>query len=181
MSETKIDVGINTDLEISVEILELEKELNKSIGHYWWKSYINSAFWNNVSTPVNLIITVLRALTTAETTTKELFSEDNMYRISLSTLLLSTLNTFFRPSQQLATSNENMTKWRELGNEFEKIGLDNNINNEKLEKLKKLMEKVLDIRRIHRTNYLTDLIHLASRALCIKDDNSLWKPELHKN
>jgi len=175
-----IEVGVNTDNELNNDIYTLEQELNKSIGHFWWKSYINSAFWSNISTPINLIITILTALTTAETQTKEMFSESMMYRLSISTLLISTLNTFFRPSQQLALANESMNKWRELGNEFEKIELENGSKEKKTLQLKKLMEKVLDLRRIHRTSFLTDLIHLTSKAICIKQ-NSLWKPELNKN
>ena len=101
-----------------------------------------------------------------------------MYKLSLATLLISTLNTFFRPSQQLATANENMGKWRELGNEFERIELENYSVDVKLEKLKSLMEKVLELRRMHKTSYLTDLIHLCSKALCIKQ-NSDWKPDLN--
>lgn len=178
-NQQKVDIAINTDCEIKMSVLNIEKELNKNIGHYWWKSYINSAFWNNFSTPLNLTITILTALTTAETQTKELMTSDTMYKLSLATLLISTLNTFFRPSQQLASANENMGKWRELGNEFEKIELDDCVLDEKLERLKNLMEKVLELRRQHKTSFLTDLIHLCSRALCIKSKAD-WKPDLNK-
>ena len=67
MSENKIqvDVGIDTyQDELDLHVKNLEVELNKNIGRYWWKSYINTAFWNNISTPISLIITIITALTT---------------------------------------------------------------------------------------------------------------------
>ena len=36
-----------------------EKKLNTDLGFYFWKFYISSAFWANIVTPMNLIITFL--------------------------------------------------------------------------------------------------------------------------
>ena len=171
------DVSIDTQeflLETRVE--NLEEELNKNIGHYWWKSYISTAFWSNFSTPLNLTITILTAITTGQTATDELISPSNMRSISFATLIITTLNTFFRPSTQLAAAMENMNSWRALGNEFEAIFIDTTDENiaEREEKMKKLMKKVLELRRGQKTSFMTDAIHLASRALCIKDDGK-WK------
>lgn len=32
---------------------KLEENLNSVIGLSWWKKYITSAFWSNISTPIN--------------------------------------------------------------------------------------------------------------------------------
>ena len=53
MSENKSHVEIGVDTyqdELDLRVKHLEVELNKNIGRYWWKSYINTAFWNNIST-----------------------------------------------------------------------------------------------------------------------------------
>jgi hypothetical protein len=76
-----------------------------------------------------------------------------MKDISLAALLISTLNTFFRPSTQLARSMENMNNWRELGSEFEKIYINTTITTERGllegdEKFRELMEKVLEMKRL---------------------------------
>jgi hypothetical protein len=185
MSENKshVDIGVDTyQDELDLRVKHLEVELNKNIGRYWWKSYINTAFWNNISTPISLIITIITALTTAQTATNNLLSEAVMKDISLAALLISTLNTFFRPSTQLARSMENMNNWRALGSEFEKIYINTTITTEqglsdREAKFKELMERVLEMKRSQDTNFITDLIHLASKALCIKDKES-WKPDI---
>jgi hypothetical protein len=76
-----------------------------------------------------------------------------MKDISLAALLISKLNTFFRPSTQLARSMENMNNWRELGSEFEKIYINTTITTERgllegEEKFRELMEKVLEMKRL---------------------------------
>ena len=171
------NVSVETQIdEKEMNVLRLEEELNTSIGHYWWKSYINTAFWNNISTPLNLTITILTAITTGQTETDDLITKDNMRTISMAALLITTLNTFFRPSTQLANAMDNMNSWKSLGNEFERIYLDTSEtdyeNREAL--MKELMKKVLDLRRNQKTSFLTDLIHLTSKALCIKN-NGKWK------
>lgn len=177
METSHKDASIDTqEFLLETRIENLEEELNKNIGHYWWKSYISTAFWSNFSTPLNLTITILTAITTGQTATEELISASNMKTISLATLLITTLNTFFRPSTQLAASMENMNSWRALGNEFEAIFIDTTEEEiaEREDRMKKLMKKVLELRRGQKTSFMTDAIHLASRALCIKD-NGRWK------
>ena len=77
---------------------------------------------------------------------------------------------------------ENMNNWRTLGSEFEKIYINTTTTTERgllerEEKFRELMEKVLEMKRSQDTNFITDLIHLASKALCIKDKES-WKPDI---
>ena len=48
---------------INEQIDVFYNSLNKNIGTYWWKKYITTAFWKNISTPINLSITILTALT----------------------------------------------------------------------------------------------------------------------
>ena len=72
---------------------KLEARLNKDLGFSWWKKYIAAAFWSNISTPVNLAITILTALTTGQATTSNLLSQRTYVNISIATLLLSVINT----------------------------------------------------------------------------------------
>ena len=84
MSENKSHVDIRIDTyqdELDLRLKYLEIELNKNIGRYWWKSYINAAFWNNISMPISLIITIITALITAQTATNNLLSEEVMKEI----------------------------------------------------------------------------------------------------
>ena len=51
------------DIEIENETYELMKKLqnklNGELGDLWWNRYVGGAFWSNISTPLNLAITLL--------------------------------------------------------------------------------------------------------------------------
>jgi hypothetical protein len=79
---------------------DLEDKLDGEIGNHWWKLYIASAFWSNVSTPINLLITLLSAVTAGQASTENMLSHSTFLKISVTSLIVSTLNTFFRPHQQ---------------------------------------------------------------------------------
>ena len=151
--------------------------LNKNIGHNWWKKYITTAFWKNISTPISLSITILTALTTGQIATKGLFNDTVTTNLSIATLLLSTVNTFFRPNTQYSTNLEEMKKWADCGIEFEEITVkhhtDNKMLEEKLELYKKLFKKVNQLKRNDSSNYLTDLIYIVSKRSCLKEENWL--------
>ncbi len=79
----------------------LERKIDTDLGYYFWKKYIAAAFWSQVSTPLNLSITLLTAITTAQTNSGGFLSLTAARDISIVTLLLTVLNTFFTPLDQL--------------------------------------------------------------------------------
>ena len=86
------DTDIKKDLED--EIINYERKINYDIGYYWWKYYIYCAFWSNISTPINLAITILTALTTGQSASQNLISNTISTQLGLCVLLLSIFNTF---------------------------------------------------------------------------------------
>jgi hypothetical protein len=44
-------------------MIKLENKLNGELGDMWWNKYVGGAFWTNISTPINLAITILSAVT----------------------------------------------------------------------------------------------------------------------
>ena len=79
----------------TLKISNLEDKLNTTIGRQWWKKYISAAFWSNIATPINLAITLFTTLTTGQAATDSLLSQDNFFKLSVATLIISTINTFF--------------------------------------------------------------------------------------
>jgi len=164
----------------------LENKLDRDVGNYYWKRYVAAAFWAQISTPVNLIITLLTAVTTAQATTQNILSEYIYQIVAITSLLITTLNTFFRPHTQLTYNTEMLQKWGEIGIEFEKVYymyLDEdydydhveNMNAKQLENKIKLyrgiQDKINNQRKnegVGSINFITDLIFLISMNTCIR-------------
>ncbi len=164
----------------------LENKLDQDIGNYYWKKYVAAAFWAQISTPVNLIITLLTAVTTAQATSQNILSEYIYQIVAVTSLVITTLNTFFRPHSQLTYNTEMLQKWGEIGIEFEKayyMYLDEDYDYEHVENMKpkQLENKIKCYRgiqdKIHAQrknegvgtiNFLTDLIFLISMKTCIR-------------
>ena len=90
-----------TDSEMNSEIKRYDDAINKDTGYYWWKRYIYAGFWSVSSNPINLCITIFTAITTGQSATGSLFGESVTTSISIATLILSVINTFFKPPEQL--------------------------------------------------------------------------------
>lgn len=159
--------------EVENEIKGYEAKINYDIGYYWWKRYVAGAVWNNIATPISLAITIITALTTGQAATKDLISDEAAVRLGMGALIISTLNTFFRPAQQLMDNMEKMKLWSKMGTEFEKIYFNKVYSyEEKAEKLKNyqdIFNQVNDLKRDTATNFFTDLIYLISRCCCMSD------------
>lgn len=154
----------------------LKNRIDDTIGYYYWKKYIASAFWSNLSTPINLTITLLTAMMTAQATTSNLLSDRAYYNISVANLLISVLNTFFRPHGKVSSNVESLTKWNALGCKFELINAISSYTNEnldhKIREYTNLLMAINDLRQSEspeNVNFLTDLIHLISLKCCLKD------------
>lgn len=163
----------------------LEDKLNTTIGRQWWKKYISAAFWSNIATPINLAITLFTTLTTGQAATDSLLSQDVFIRISIVSLILSTLNTFFRPHQQTNLNTEAMNKWRQIGSNFEEIYYSECFNDLDYERRIKGYQQIQkDVHNEHiaqetaSQNYLTDLIYFIISHGCL--NKSDWITEKHK-
>lgn len=152
-------------------IKKLENKLNGEIGFQWWKRYIAAAIWDNLATPINLMITLLTAVSTAQANTNNFISESANSAITLITLLISTLNTFFRPHAKVNTNIEIMNRYNDFGNRFEEIYYSRDDVNLKIEKYKILM---IDINKYEISqssesiNFCSDCVHILARYLCLK-------------
>ena len=154
---------------------KLENKLNGEIGFNWWKRYISSAFWDNLGTPVNLTITLLTAVSAAQVSTGNLMSPYANSVINLVTLILSTLNTFFRPHTKVSSNMEIMKKYSDFGNKFEEIYYSVSSSDEnykdKTQMYKNLLVEINTYENNHGSeaiNFCSDFIHIFLRYLCLK-------------
>ncbi len=109
----------NTESEHYKLMKKLQRKLNGELGDVWWNLYVAGAFWSNISTPINLSITLLSAITAGQATTTNMLSQSLFIKISIASLIISTLNTFFRPHGQLMSIMDSLKKINELGFRFE--------------------------------------------------------------
>jgi hypothetical protein len=162
-------------------MVEIETKINIEIGYRFWKKYVNAAFWSYVSLPINLSITMLTAVSTGQAATNNLLPKSLYVNISLASLVISILNTYFRPYVQMNQNVDFMNKWSVLGYKFEEIYYSENKTldqvNARLEKYAELLKNINELKKaeiLETQNFLTDSIHLALRscACCLKNKNS---------
>lgn len=155
---------------------KIEHKLNVEIGFGWWKRYIAAAFWSNLSLPINLSITLMTALTTAQATTDNLLSQRNYVGLSIATLVMSVLNTFFRPHEQMNANVKLMGKWTEFGNRFESVYYSeySDCLADYKKRLREYEEIQNDVNAFQNTmtpemqNFMTDCLHIIARLTVLK-------------
>lgn len=156
------------------EINNYIRKINTDIGFYWWKRYFYSAFWGNISTPLNLAITIFTALTTGQYATNGLLSESSTTALGITTLIISIFNTFFRPNEHLNENKKILAEWAKLGTDFEGIYYDMAYTVEekkvKLNRLEALFKTVGELKRTNPSNPLIDVIYTVSRKLCLNNE-----------
>lgn len=160
----------------TAEMIFVERKLDREIGYNFWKKYVASAFWSQVSTPINLTITFLTAITTAQANTQDLISQSVYAQLAIISLIITTLNTFFRPHTQYATTTEYLSKWNDLGVQFEKeyYSRKNTVTEveARITAYKTLHDAVNNLRKAegaNTVNFLTDLIFYISYRTCIRN------------
>jgi hypothetical protein len=131
--------------------------------------------------PLNLAITMMTALSTGQAATDNLLPKSIYINISLATLVVSVLNTYFRPYVQMNQNIEYMNKWSVMGFQFEEIYYGEKKTPEqiefRIEKYAALMKEINELKKteiLETQNFLTDSIHLALRSCycCLKNKNS---------
>ena len=158
-------------------MMQLQNKINGELGDLWWNKYVGAAFWSNISTPINLAITLLSAVTAGQATTNNMLSNSVFFKISVTSLLLSTLNTFFRPHSQLMENMNTIKAINEFGAKFETIYYSENSSQTDFERryneYKKLSQE-FNKYQIEQTpeqqNFITDLIYwLIRKYSCLKN------------
>ena len=166
-------------MDTVVRVEDIEDEINgyiekisADIGFYWWKRYIYSAFWSNISTPINLSIVVLTTLTTGQAATQSLLSKETTTILGSVTLFLSIFNSFFRPYEQLTTNQKILQEWSDIGDKFDEIYYDRvytiTEKNERLVKLETLFKSMSSLKRANDNNYCIDFLYIFIRMICIR-------------
>lgn len=160
----------------------LENKLNTDIGFFYWKRYIAASFWAQLATPINLAITLMTALTTAEANSPGIISVDVYKQLAIVTLVITTLNTFFCPYEKMISNIEIMKKWNAAGIEFENVYYsDLNNNYDESESIKDVVQTITEYQKVQvklneirksegptNINFLTDLIHLVAMGTCLR-------------
>ncbi len=176
LNENTLTLQEKTEIKDLME--SLENKLDGEIGNMWWKVYIASAFWSNISTPINLSITLLSAVTAGQAATSNMLSQNMFVKVSVASLLISTLNTFFRPHAQYISNMDLLKKINEYGFEFENIHYSKNVDSKdyirRYKGYKKLMIKFHRYKNTlspEQQNFLTDLIYYICKNSCLRNDD----------
>ncbi len=158
-------------------------KMDREIGYNFWKKYVASAFWSQISTPVNLIITFLTAITTAQAQNTDLIPQSLYSQLAITSLVITTLNTFFRPHAQFSTNTEFLQKWNDIGVQFENEYYNKAIvrlfNDEELKSIKEKIKRYETIQNdmnilrksegSNTVNFLTDLLFLLCYSTCLRN------------
>ena len=152
--------------------LTLQENLNLRIGTQSWKKYINAAFWNYISTPINFTITLFTAISAGQTGTKsDYLSQDQLFYILFVSFILSIINTFFKLKDKAVMNYDALKKYEDFGAEYETIYY-TCIRNEPglLKKYYAYLELQTKINEyssngsIEQVNYITELIYLCFKC-----------------
>ena len=155
----------------------LEDKLDKMVGFYFWKTYVASTLYANISTPMNLTITVFTALMTAHSSTSSSFiSNDLNMKMNLITFVVSILNSYFTPQKEFNELNEYLIKWSDIGNRFEKAIYTSNTYEQKISSYTGLLDEANSLYKdqyLKKRNFLTDLLHTFFK-LFFMNSNDRW-------
>ena len=190
LAVTEAEPNLSPRTTSEVQYVEfLENKLNEDIGWYYWKKYIAAAFWSQISMPMNLVITLITALTTAQANAPNLLPEQIYKNLTYVSLILTVLNTFFRPHEKLQNNIKYMKEWNSLGIAFEKIYY-SDINNSSKQIVRQSRENMLRLASEYNKlqdsanalrqkegpdmmNFVTDLLFIVSYYSCLRN-NRHW-------
>ena len=163
--------------DIEEEISGYIEKMSADIGYYWWKYYIYSAFWSNISTPINLSMVVLTTLTTGQAATQSLLTPETTTILGSVALFVSIFNSFFKPYEQLTQNQQILQEWTKTGDDFDEIYYDRVYTLEekiaRLVSLEKLFKSMSTLKRTNANNYCIDCLFIFIRMLCIRK-NIIW-------
>lgn len=167
-----------SDRQVLKETWMYFRKVNRDIGRGWTKNYLLGAMWSNVNTPLNLTITLLSALTTGEVATTQLLSTSTMLTLSVTTLLLSTVNTFFTPERRVAQCSENARRWARHGATLEELHLeeahDRKSRLKQLDAHRELFNKTNELRRNNSFTLCADALMLLYEKISRAQARTHW-------
>ena len=145
------------------ELIRLKDHLNTRIGFNYNKTWHCASFWTNISTPINLSLTLLTALLAADaSSTGNLISQSQYMILSFTTMILTTINSYFKPHIRSTDVNDTLTKWIEQGHNLEGLEFSNLNLKAKYEGYIKLLNDTNGLIKLQASkdkNFLTDGFH----------------------
>ncbi len=149
------------------EINRLKDHLNVRIGFNYNKTWHCASFWTNISTPINLSLTLLTALLAADaSSTGNLISQNQYMILSFTTMILTTINSYFKPHIKSTDVNDTLTKWIEQGHNLESLEFTNLNLKAKYEGYIKVLNDTNSLIKLQASkdkNFLTDGFHSLMR------------------
>ena len=156
---------------------EIHNYLNIWIGFYYNQTYYCGWFWSNLATPINLSLTIFTAMMAAQSSTQAFIPENIYTIISFTTMILTTLNSYFRPSVRSIDANTRLVKWIGFGHRLEYLSFDvleeGKTKFEKYQKLLVDMDEFVCIQASQERNFITDWWHDVMRWKN-GPDSELW-------
>ena len=128
-NEIRVDLGrirlehkeVEHATDAHLESTHFEHELNRIIGVRWWKPYISSIWWSNVTTPLNIGMSIMSLVAAGQVSLNSFVSPGIATTLSFSVFVVSLVNTFFTPHSRIVESAEQMEEWKKFGILFEKV------------------------------------------------------------
>jgi hypothetical protein len=163
-----LEMRLTLDLPKKHRMEFLESELNSSLFVAWNKKYVGYVFWNNMGTPINFTITLLTAMTAAKSTsTSSTFLSDSQNTIiSITVLLISAVNTFFRPYNKATEHMKFITEVQKYGAQFDEVFYKAKLTNEEYEvaynkyfEIQQNFNKYKSENSIESKNLIVDIIY----------------------
>lgn len=171
-------------LSTNYETRRLEDKLDRMLGFYYWRTYWATSMWANLSTPLNLTITIFTALMASHSSSSTSFISNELNTtINLVTFLLSIINSYFSPQKELNETNDYLGKWLDCGNDFEATVYSEIQNEDKISKYQDILKNANELRKIQyisKRNFVTDLIHLIIRNLFMGGNDRWMKDGNHE-
>lgn len=153
----------------------LTDKLSKKIGFYWWRRYVAGAFWSNIESPLNLTLTLISTVISAQASTSSFMEQRHYIVMTFVSVILSTINTFYRPLNQVSKNIDLIKSWYDLGNDLERIYFlpkDTEellrLRNKELHDLLVRVNQTIAVQSPANQNFFTDFIHIIARATCIR-------------
>lgn len=169
MQQAMIQQALRHDFDSLVD------KLSRKIGFYWWRRYVAGAFWSNLESPLNLTLTLISTVISAQASTSSFMEQQHYVIMTFVSVILSTINTFYRPLSQVSRNVELLKSWYELGNELEKIYFAPRLTDDELrqrnDELHSLLIRVnqeIASQSPANQNFFTDFLHVVARSTCIR-------------
>jgi hypothetical protein len=150
-------------MDYEKEVARLKEHLSYRIGFNYNRTWHCASFWTNVSTPINLALTLLTALLAADASSTGTLIDSHQYMIlSFTTMILTTINSYFKPHIKSTDVNDALTKWIEQGHKLETLEFSDIDIKQKYQQYIELLKEaniLIKNQASKDRNFLTDWFH----------------------